>query len=125
MEQQDPRFKCYQCGEELVFDVKIGRRDMCPNCYAYLHCCFNCNYWNKDVHNQCTENQGEFIRDRAEGNFCLYFTFRPVLDDGSDEASEAKKRLSKMFGGGEVKGSPRDADEAKARLEALFKKKYG
>jgi hypothetical protein len=121
--QTEPRFKCHKCGEELIFDVKIGRRDMCPNCYAYLHCCFNCKYWNPDVHNQCTENQGEFIRDRAEGNFCLYFTFKSMDDSGDDEERKAKDRLSKAFGGGEVKTSPRTADEAKARLDALFGKK--
>jgi len=118
--EQEPRYRCYKCGEELVFEVKIGRRDMCPGCYAYLHCCYNCKYWNPDVHNQCTENQGEFIRDRAEGNFCLYFTFKAVDDSGDDEASRAKKRLEAMFGGGPAKASPKTADEAKSRLEALF-----
>ncbi len=118
--EQEPRFRCYKCGEELVFEVKIGRRDTCPNCYSYLHCCFNCQYWNPDVHNQCTENQGEFIRDRAEGNFCLYFTFKGTKDVADDEATKAKARMDSMFGGAPAKTSPRSSDEAKARLEALF-----
>ena len=123
METPESRFKCYNCHEELVFEVKIGRRDMCPNCYAYLHCCFNCKHWNADVHNQCVENQGEFIRDRAEGNFCLYFTFKPIVDGGEEEESKAKAKLASMFGGGKVQTSPRTAEDARARLEALFKKK--
>ena len=121
--QEEPRYRCHKCGEELVFDVKIGRRDTCPNCYAYLHCCFNCKFWNPDVHNQCTENQGELIRDRAEGNFCLYFTFKSVTDTGEDEASKAKARLGSMFGGGPAKATPKTPDEARARLDTLFKKK--
>jgi hypothetical protein len=72
------------------------------------------------VHNQCTENQGEFIRDRAEGNFCLYFTFKGTKDTSDDEATKAKNRLQSMFGGDVVKTTPRSADEAKARLDALF-----
>jgi hypothetical protein len=76
------------------------------------------------VHNQCTENQGEFIRDRAEGNFCLYFTFKPIGDDGAlDEAAKAKKNLDSMFGGKATKTVPRTPEDAKARLDALFKKK--
>jgi hypothetical protein len=119
-----PRYKCYNCGEELVFEVKIGRRDMCPNCFAYLHCCYNCKFYNPDVHNQCTENQGEFIRDRAEGNFCLYFTFREVGEENPlDEARKAKEKLEAMFGGMKTGGAPKTPEEAKARLEALFKKK--
>jgi len=121
METKEPRYRCYNCGEELVFEVKIGRRDMCPNCYAYLHCCYNCKFWNKDVHNQCTENQGEFIRDRAEGNFCLYFTFKPVDESSAEEeARKAKEKLSQMFGGGKESVAPKTPDEARARLEALF-----
>lgn len=123
METQEPRYRCYNCGEELVFEVKIGRRDMCPNCYAYLHCCYNCKFWNPGVHNQCTENQGEFIRDRSEGNFCLYFTFKSVNEDDTEsEAAQAKKNLDALFGGGTTKTAPKTPEEAKARLDALFKK---
>lgn len=123
METPDPRYRCYHCHAELVFEVKIGRRDVCPNCGVYLHCCYNCKFWNPDVHNQCTENQGEFIRDRAEGNFCLYFTFRTIAEEGRDEAAEARARIEAMFGGKPARpGVPRSAEEAKARLDALFKK---
>jgi hypothetical protein len=123
MPSDRPRYKCYNCGEELVFEVKIGRRDMCPNCFAYLHCCYNCKFYNPDVHNQCTENQGEFIRDRAEGNFCLYFTFKEVgEEDPQDEARKAKQRLEAMFGQKKSSEAPKTPEEAKARLEALFKK---
>jgi DNA-directed RNA polymerase subunit RPC12/RpoP len=127
---EDPRYACYKCGEELVFEVKIGRRDTCPNCASYLHCCFNCSYWDPNVHNQCTENQGEFIRDRAEGNFCLYFSFRHIGEDRSTEVDAAKARLNSLFTSGKISQSaapgltpsPKKEDEARARLEALFKK---
>jgi DNA-directed RNA polymerase subunit RPC12/RpoP len=127
--ETEARYQCYKCKDELVFDVKvgerpqIGRRDQCPTCTAYLHCCYNCRFWDPDVHNQCTENQGEFIRDRAEGNFCLYFTFRTIVESGEDEAAKAKSRLDSMFGAPRAAMSPKSADEAKARLEALFGKK--
>ncbi|GMV41586.1 MAG: hypothetical protein AMXMBFR64_33020 [Myxococcales bacterium] len=125
---QEPRHACYKCKEELVFEVKIGRRDTCPNCAAYLHCCFNCSYWDPNVHNQCTENQGEFIRDRAEGNFCLYFTFAQIGEDRTSEADAAKSRLEALFGGkpggsaAPRPSAPSKEDEARARLEKLFGK---
>jgi len=120
----EPRFKCYKCGEELVFDVKIGRRDMCPNCYAYLHCCYNCKFWDPTVHNECTENAAEFIRDRAEGNFCLYFTFREATDLDISPAEQAKSRLNALFGDGGSsvqRAAPKTGDDARSRLESLFK----
>jgi len=126
MATTDPVFKCFKCGEELQFDVKIGRRDMCQNCYAYLHCCKNCQFWDQSVHNQCLENRAEFIRDREEGNFCLYFTFKGQDEGGVSEAEAAKARLEEMFGSGSTSGpnkAPQSEDDARARLDALFRKK--
>ncbi len=124
----ETRHQCYKCQEELVFDVKIGRLDTCPNCAAYLHSCKNCRFWSISAHNQCTENQGEFIRDRESGNFCNWFAFRVMGEDNSAELNATKAKLAALFGGGPAKptvglappASP-DAD-ARARLEALFKK---
>ncbi len=126
----EKRHECWKCKEELVFDTKIGRRDMCPNCTAYLHACYNCTHHDKNVHNECRENQGEFIRDRAEGNFCLYFEFRP-LAGGASPTDAARQKLDALFGGGSGGaqkapvldvGTPKTETDAKARLDALFKK---
>jgi hypothetical protein len=118
--------RCYKCGEELVFEVKIGRRDTCPNCYAYLHSCKNCEFWDPHAHNECLEDQGEFIRDREEGNFCTFFKFRTEKEDTSGDIEDAKKRLQAMFGGKKKgampQGTPKTPEDAKARLEKLFKK---
>jgi hypothetical protein len=120
----EPVNRCYKCGEELHFEVKIGRRDMCPNCYAYLHCCRNCQHWDASVHNQCLEERSEFIRDREEGNFCLYFTFKDVGGEDESEEAKAKEKLKKLFGVSvdKVVHAPKTEDEAKKKLEALFKK---
>lgn len=130
---QETRHQCYKCQEELVFEVKIARLDTCPNCGAYLHSCRNCRFWSPSAHNQCTENQGEFIRDREAANFCGWFAFRVVGEDNSKHVDDAKARLEALFGKGPEKpavsfGAPAAAtpqsaeDAARARLEALFKK---
>lgn len=122
------RHQCYKCQEELVFDVKIARLDTCPNCSAYLHSCRNCRFWSASAHNQCTENQGEFIRDREAANFCGWFQFRVVGEDASPQIDAAKAKLNALFGGGgaaaapSLTPSPSREDDARTRLEALFKK---
>ncbi len=124
MRSSDPVNKCYKCHEELIFDVKIGRRDMCPNCYAYLHCCHNCEFWDASVHNECRENRSEFIRDRTEGNFCLYFTFKDSKEADGGEENDARSQLNALFGDGGstvTTASPKTKDEARARLDDLFK----
>ena len=107
---------------------------MCPNCSAYLHCCYNCEHHDKNVHNECREDQGEFIRDRTEGNFCLYFSFKALGDTGPSAADDAKNKLDALFGGGpstpstskpslgDFNFSPKTDEDARARLDALFKK---
>ena len=132
-EENDKRNACHKCKEELIFDVKIGRRDMCPNCSAYLHCCKNCEHWDKNVHNECKENRAEFIRDREEGNFCLYFTFKMLGDKGGGAQDTARSKLDALFGGGGGGGpkkpslgdfqfSAKDESGARSKLDDLFKK---
>jgi hypothetical protein len=133
MAETETRHQCYKCQEELVFDVKVGRLDTCPNCGAYLHSCRNCKFWDLNAHNQCTENQGEFIRDREAANFCGWFQFRVMGEDTSGAVTDAKSKLAALFGGAVGPSKPAAAtavsaspmskeDEARRRLEALFKK---
>ena len=130
----DKRHACYKCGEELIFDVKIQRLDTCPNCSAYLRCCRNCHWWDKNAHNQCRETKAEFIRDREAANFCSHFKFKALVDESQDEASAAKAKLDALFGGGSEGGASKpagwdlpspsgdDVADARAKLDALFKK---
>ena len=128
---EQKRHSCYKCSEELVFETKIGRRDMCPNCTAYLHCCYNCKHHDRQAENECRENQAEFIRDRTEGNFCVMFEFKVIGEEANTAADAAKARLAALFGSGPAGskpsplgslGTPKTETDAKAKLDALFKK---
>jgi hypothetical protein len=45
---------CHKCGTEWVSDKRVpGVKETCPNCTAYLHCCFNCRFHDRSAHNQC------------------------------------------------------------------------
>lgn len=92
---------CHKCKQEIVFEVKMQRADQCPHCAADLHCCKNCDYWDPSAYNQCKEHIAEYIPDREAANRCTFFTFR----SGAPEDNRGKQ------------------DAAKAKLEALFKKK--
>lgn len=119
----EPRHACYKCGDELIFEVKIGRRDMCPTCGAYLHSCLNCKHHDPYAHNECREGITDHISDRTEGNFCLYFAFREVEEDLSSEANSAKTKLNAMFGGKKDSTPTLNPNDPRARLDSLFKKK--
>ena len=79
----------------------IGRRDSCPSCGADLHACVQCEFYDPSAPNQCREPQADRVLSKDQANFCELF------------------RLSRT----EVAGQPaNEAELARARLEALFKK---
>jgi hypothetical protein len=96
----DPKFFCYRCNHELVFEVKMGFRETCPHCASDLHVCKNCQLYDPGAHNSCRESTSDYVPDKEKANFCGYFKFVEGLREGNAQV-----------------------DKAKAALEALFKKK--
>ncbi len=88
---------CHKCKNGFELEVKMGRRDECPHCGADLHCCKNCKFWDKSAHNECKEHVTEYVPDREKANFCTMFTFReePYAIDLS--VNQAKAKLDALF----------------------------
>ncbi len=93
---------CFSCGKEVKILGRVGRNDVCEHCDADLHCCRNCEYYDVKSNSECRERITDRVKDKERANFCDFFKI------GSPEfsSSEAQKR-----------------EEAKRKLEALFKKK--
>lgn len=91
---------CHHCRHEINSKDRIGRRDTCANCGADLHCCLNCIFHDAKYANSCREPNADRVLDKEAGNFCEYFEF-------------TESRHSQ----------PAAHDDARARLEALFKRK--
>jgi hypothetical protein len=79
---------------------KVRRNDECPHCRADMHSCKNCTYYDPGSHNECKETISEYVPDKERGNFCGMY--RPFQGERAAVA---------------------DVNAAKAKLEALFKKK--
>jgi len=93
---------CHACGREPEGLERIGRNEICPYCRADLHCCLNCEFYDEFAQNQCRESSAEWVGDREKNNFCEYFSFRKSGGPGARARAQ---------------------EEARAKLEALFKKK--
>lgn len=79
----------------------VGRQETCPSCGADLHVCLNCTFYSPGAYNECREPQAERVVEKKRSNFCDFFSF--------------------AAGGAREKGaSPKD--DARTRLDALFKK---
>lgn len=64
------RINCASCGVPVDLPDKVGFRDTCPSCHAYLHSCVNCAFL---VDSRCTEPSAEKVRDPEGINFCEWF----------------------------------------------------
>lgn len=76
------------------------RRDACPRCGADLHACVQCLFYAPGQYNDCREPQAERVLDPERSNYCDYFS--PTT--GTSVASRP------------------GTDDARAKLDALFKK---
>jgi len=92
---------CFHCGRQVEVSERVGFRDTCPGCDRPLHVCLNCKFYDPTYNNQCRETQAERVVEKERANFCEYFGPRKTSDKPS---------------------SPTTYD-ARATLEALFKKK--
>jgi hypothetical protein len=98
---------CWRCGADVALE-RVGARDACEKCHAYLHCCRGCDFYEPGAHNDCREPSAEPVADKEQGNFCDFFRF------GSAPRAAVAGKASR---------EPAErGTEARARLDALFRK---
>lgn len=95
-------FSCWKCGKRIEYPSgsRVGNRDTCPKCDADLHSCHNCQYYDPGKHNQCSETQAEWVRDKEAANYCDYFHPNLILmarSQPSSPADDAKKKFDSLF----------------------------
>ena len=67
---------CWKCGTEIAEISgarKVFRTDTCSKCDSDLHACKNCQFYDRQYHNECRETQAEWVSDKERTNFCDYF----------------------------------------------------
>lgn len=113
---------CFRCGASLQhLSLPLSRQDSCRECGAHLHVCRMCRSFDTAAVDQCTEDDAERVREKAELNFCDWF----VAAEGAFHAGarrehdEARAALDALFGDPDVQEAGTD-DPASAAAEALF-----
>jgi hypothetical protein len=115
---------CWKCGSSIAdLSLPLRRLDECRKCGAELHVCKLCEWYSTAVAKHCREPIAEEVKDKERANFCDYFKPRPDAYSAAPEAAAAKAKaeLDALFGAGGSK--PSAADQSRAALDELFKKK--
>ncbi len=88
---------CHQCGKELKLQDRVGRSEMCPTCRADLHCCLNCIHYDLSAYNECHEPQADRVLEKDRSNFCDYFVFASDRKSSKPPLENAKAKLEQLF----------------------------
>ena len=89
--------RCFHCKDEIPADEKISRQSTCRNCGSYLHCCLNCKHYDRLAPKQCREPRVELVREKDRANFCDYFSPADTQPAENKRAEEARKKLEALF----------------------------
>lgn len=88
---------CFHCGRVIEVQESVGFRDRCPSCDRPLHACLNCDFYDPSYNNHCRETQADRVVDKDRANFCDYFTPAKIGRKPAAAPSDARARLNAMF----------------------------
>ncbi|MCI0723235.1 MAG: hypothetical protein L0338_30375 [Acidobacteria bacterium] len=93
---------CWKCGTEIgeiSRARKVLRTDTCPQCDSDLHACKNCQFYDRQYHNECRETQAEWVSDKERANFCDYFapSTRSAATPPKSPTHQVKSALDRLF----------------------------
>lgn len=91
MTAAEAKVTCYKCSKELdlIAGTGVGRQEECPHCYANIHCCMMCQFYDKTAYNECKEPMANRILEKEKANFCDYFKVAGGNGSGNNQKSLA------------------------------------
>ncbi len=110
--------RCYSCTYTLLGDTDF--KGVCPKCGAALHCCKQCVHFDSSTRFQCTKLIPARIPIKDQANDCPLFApavtvARDVVPNGSSQQGSARVVDHTVQ-------APRNANDARAAFDSLFKK---
>jgi len=83
----ETKINCHSCNKSLDLEqnAKVLRSEECPYCYASVHCCKMCEFYDSTAYNECREPSADRIVDKEKANFCDYFILKGHSGGGSNK----------------------------------------
>ena len=107
--------RCFNCGVALAADIDF--RGECPKCHAALHCCKQCVNFEPSTRFQCVRPIPVRIPIKDQANTCELFSPRvTVARDALPSGVVGKPAENGVI------AAPRNANDARAAFDNLFKK---
>ncbi|MSV36365.1 MAG: hypothetical protein EXQ47_12335 [Bryobacterales bacterium] len=101
--------RCFSCATTLPVGSEFPAE--CPKCHSALHCCKQCSYFEPSTRFQCTKPVPVRIAAKDQANECTLF--KPRVTVARDSAAPPPAAAPP---------APRNAGDARAAFDSLFKK---
>ena len=88
--------RCHACGAGWSGE-RVGVRELCARCGAWLHCCRNCDFYEPGLANDCREPGAARVVDKVAGNFCDWFRPGTRAAAGDGKSTAARRSLDALF----------------------------
>lgn len=88
---------CAFCGHKVPLEGKVMKRDVCPHCSRDLRCCKQCKFYDRNAYNDCKEVMAERVVDKERANFCEYFVPRGTAVSVTNRETDARAALEALF----------------------------
>ena len=112
--------RCFNCAVTLMPDVDF--KTICMKCKAELHCCKQCVHFDSSTRFQCLKSIPVRIVAKDRANTCELF--HPMLTVAKDAQpmGPGEKASNSGFTPSSPSAAPRNASDARAAFDSLFKK---
>ena len=111
--------RCYNCSTMLLEGSDFAAK--CPKCGAALHCCKQCAHFEPSTRFQCLKPIQVRVAVKDQANECELFKARVTVARDVAHQSPAPSPLNGN-GGGAGLPEPRNASDARAAFDSLFRK---
>jgi hypothetical protein len=106
--------RCFNCAVTLASDTDF--RGNCPKCGSALHCCKQCVHFDSSTRFQCHKPVPVRIPVKDQANTCEFFSPMVTVARDSQAPPSASNRVV------DNTPAPRNASDARAAFDSLFKK---
>ena len=99
METIKNTIECHSCKKGLNLEAsgRVMRSDECPHCYANIHCCKMCDFYDKSAYNDCRESNADRILEKEMANFCDYFILCSAGKSGDNKKDDLLDAANSLF----------------------------
>ncbi len=85
---------CQDCGGRINLADRVGFREICPTCSAYLHSCVHCRFY---VQERCAEPQADEVRDPRAGNYCEWYRAKDPSTSSGEDVKEGRTEAEALW----------------------------